>query len=360
MSRRLAFVDHSFHRTSGCTSDLKVLLATRYRLTEFWDESWAGGERVDYRLLRDGDFDVVVFFQTLLPPLELALIGCRSLVWMPMLDDAVSRSRRFFAACSNLTTISFSRTLHDYLVSAGFRSWHFQYWVDPATVPTVPRGDLPRVFFWQRTPALDLERDVLPLFSGTRTADFWFRNTPDPGWPPASVRAETLARSRIEPLDGFFESRDAYLRLVSQANVFVAPRLFEGIGMAFLEAMAMGLCVVAADRPSMNEYIVDGETGLLFEPSRPAGLDFRNLGEIQRRARERAAEGHRRWEARQAELLDVLDAAPRSRLPFRMGGVLSVLRAGPDRLRRMAEDRRRSPGRVAPPESLEGQPGAAR
>ena len=34
--------------------------------------------------------------------------------------------------------------------------------------------------------------------------------------------------------------------------------------MAFLEAMAMGKCVVANDDATMNEYIKDGENGILF------------------------------------------------------------------------------------------------
>ena len=35
--------------------------------------------------------------------------------------------------------------------------------------------------------------------------------------------------------------------------------------MAFLEAMAMGKCVVANDDATMNEYIRDGKNGILFQ-----------------------------------------------------------------------------------------------
>ena len=34
--------------------------------------------------------------------------------------------------------------------------------------------------------------------------------------------------------------------------------------MAFLEAMAMGMCVVAENQPTANEYILSGQNGILY------------------------------------------------------------------------------------------------
>ena len=34
--------------------------------------------------------------------------------------------------------------------------------------------------------------------------------------------------------------------------------------------MALGLLVVAPDRPTMNEYLVSGENGLLYDPAHPS------------------------------------------------------------------------------------------
>jgi len=59
--------------------------------------------------------------------------------------------------------------------------------------------------------------------------------------------------------------REQYLKDLVKHNVYVAPRRFEGIGMSFLEAMAMGMCVVAENQPTANEYIVSGQNGILFE-----------------------------------------------------------------------------------------------
>ena len=56
--------------------------------------------------------------------------------------------------------------------------------------------------------------------------------------------------------------------LLTHQKVFIAPRLAEGIGMSFLEAMAMGCAVIAQDDATMNEYIVHGKTGILVDWSK--------------------------------------------------------------------------------------------
>ena len=42
--------------------------------------------------------------------------------------------------------------------------------------------------------------------------------------------------------------------------------------MAFIEAMAMGKCVVAHNDATMNEYIKDGVNGILFDADRPIAI----------------------------------------------------------------------------------------
>jgi hypothetical protein len=75
--------------------------------------------------------------------------------------------------------------------------------------------------------------------------------------------------------------------------------------------MAMGLAVVAPDRPTMNEYITHGHTGLLYDFLRPAPVDLREAAAMGARARAATAAGRRRWEDSRPRLLEaVLGAAP--------------------------------------------------
>ena len=62
----------------------------------------------------------------------------------------------------------------------------------------------------------------------------------------------------------------AYAPALRRAGIYFAPRLYEGIGISFLEAMAMGKAVVAPDNPTMNEYVTHNVNGFLYKPGGPA------------------------------------------------------------------------------------------
>lgn len=53
------------------------------------------------------------------------------------------------------------------------------------------------------------------------------------------------------------------------ADVFLFPSAMEGFGLAVGEAMSSGLPVVASERGSMPEVLLDGEGGFLCDPERP-------------------------------------------------------------------------------------------
>lgn len=53
--------------------------------------------------------------------------------------------------------------------------------------------------------------------------------------------------------------------MLEKKDIFVFPSEHEALGLAVLEAMAVGIPVIAADIPGVNEIVIDQETGLLFE-----------------------------------------------------------------------------------------------
>lgn len=99
-------------------------------------------------------------------------------------------------------------------------------------------------------------------------------------------------------LDGAVEllgNRTDVAELLPTADVFVLPSYaVENLPFAVLEAMAAELPVVATDIGALSELVVDGVTGLLVPPHRPAALAAA-LGEIladPQRARRMGRAGH--------------------------------------------------------------------
>src|SRR3989344_3374176 len=59
---------------------------------------------------------------------------------------------------------------------------------------------------------------------------------------------------------------------LAQADVFVRPSLSEGLGTAFLEAMAAGLPVIATPVGGISDFLKDGETGLFCRVGDPEDI----------------------------------------------------------------------------------------
>jgi glycosyltransferase involved in cell wall biosynthesis len=77
-------------------------------------------------------------------------------------------------------------------------------------------------------------------------------------------RAEVLGIStRIRFLGRIETSRD----LLWALDIFVFPSLWEGLGVAALEAAASGVATVASNAGGIAEVVHDGETGVLVAPA---------------------------------------------------------------------------------------------
>jgi len=72
---------------------------------------------------------------------------------------------------------------------------------------------------------------------------------------------------KVEGRVKFFGNKEPQevAELLSQASVFVRPSLSEGLGNAFLEAMAVGLPTVGTSVGGIPDFLKDGETGWFCE-----------------------------------------------------------------------------------------------
>lgn len=70
----------------------------------------------------------------------------------------------------------------------------------------------------------------------------------------------------------FLGDRDDVPDILAAADVFAFPSVYEGLGGAVVEAMAMGLPVVCSDLPALREVVEEGCSGLMVEPEDPRSL----------------------------------------------------------------------------------------
>jgi glycosyltransferase involved in cell wall biosynthesis len=90
---------------------------------------------------------------------------------------------------------------------------------------------------------------------------------------PAREGLETLRdRLGLSPWVVFTGTRRDIPRVLHALDAFVLPSLYEGFGIAILEAMAAGKPVVATTVGGIPEFVVPGETGLLVEPENATAL----------------------------------------------------------------------------------------
>lgn len=176
-------------------------------------------------------------------------------VFVPMYDNEWASYWQWKRiAWSGMGVISFCEAVTRHARLCGVRNiLELRYFPPLEGLPHEP-GDTKRVFLWERG---DISRQV----------------------------AETL----FPPSEGYvfdvkgakeFLPREEYLQRLAKCGIVIAPRRKEGIGMAFLEAMAMGKCVAAHDDATMNEYIEDGVNGILFDALNPKPISEKKVAAV--------------------------------------------------------------------------------
>jgi len=77
-----------------------------------------------------------------------------------------------------------------------------------------------------------------------------------------------VEKARLQHFIDFYDilPHDQLLRLMASSIIFVLPSWAEGLGMVYLEAMALGIPVIGCKGQGIEDIISHGETGLLVKP----------------------------------------------------------------------------------------------
>ncbi len=111
---------------------------------------------------------------------------------------------------------------------------------------------------------------LLPAHAGLRVL---IAGHDDPGARGERDRLEAMvAGTSLAGRAEFLGFRDRVEEVIARGRVYVQPSRFEPQGLAILEAMAVGVAVVATDVGGVPEVVVDGVNGLLVRPDDAASL----------------------------------------------------------------------------------------
>lgn len=308
---RIAYVDHSFHRKTLSTDFLPTILRRHGHVVDhFWDDSWNNGAPVPWKDVQG--YDVVIMFQAFC---HIEHKYYRQLhpnvIFIPMLDQfgiwqgPLFNLTSFWEPFQGSKVLNFSNSLHGMVTGFGIRSHCVRYYQPSTGTPPESRSGL-HGFFWLRREDQIPWDTVRKLVSNTHFDSLHIHLASDPGSPnPKLPSAIDIERHNITT-STWFKDKSDFISVLGRANVFFAARMEEGIGQSFLEALARGQCVVAPNQGTMNEYIIPGVNGLLYDSHNPQPLDFSNARELGQRAREGALFGRALWEQGEQDLVNFI------------------------------------------------------
>jgi hypothetical protein len=315
--KTLAFVGHSHHAITKSSHFFKRHLDANYIVHDFAidpSDSWqANLERLSG--IADGNFDGVVLWQIDYLASFFLRRGIPVIV-CPMYDSSSILKPTHWTALREALIICFSLELQWLIAKAGVESVYVKYF--PGLQAAANHDDHPmttllaaerfsskaknaplKAFFWERLPDTSLSsQQVISLLSDLEIEHLHIHQAADPG--RISNNIEPDSAKFLITTSSWFDSSEEYQKLLASADLFIAPRFSEGIGMSFLEAMGYGCCVVAHDMATHNEYIRNWDNGILVDFSstitplvaRPS--DIRIIGEKARRDSQRMREN---WES---------------------------------------------------------------
>lgn len=224
------------------------------------------GQPQEYNL----DSDVPAVFCQVPPPKNF--MHHKNLTWIPMGDYNVAPD---YLKGSHVKVISFSNPTKNVADKLGLRVYETRYAPEPSPYYITPFNT--EMFYWNRINAYR-QSDLVAIANILGITRITVMEKHDAGKPSNLAHASHPLIHRVKST---WDDNDEYQTLVKKSFFFLAPRINEGVGMAFLEAMARGQVVLATDTPSMNHYIQDGVNGILNiqNNKRLTQSQFESMGE---------------------------------------------------------------------------------
>lgn len=298
--KSLLYIRHAYHSKTKSNDFLIDILKSSFNITLFDIDPYTQNIEEMLKSVPAKDFDVLLLFQL---PIDGNLIKkyikFKKGVFFPMFDGAPDRKNHIWLSWKDFNIINFSKTLHLELLNLGLSSFYIQYFPKPIDVEL---GNEKSVFFWHRITKLNINI-FEKIFKSLSIENVHIHKATDP---QNEFVNPTLDNLNIE-YSTWYNSKNDMLKDIEKCSIYIAPRLYEGIGMSFLEAMGMGRCVIATDTATMNEYIVDGKTGILYDFDNPCLNKQYDIRAIQKNTFNYINDGYIKWEKEKYKIINYID-----------------------------------------------------
>jgi glycosyltransferase involved in cell wall biosynthesis len=300
---KILFIGHGYHQKTFSNSFLLDYLKESFDIEIYYDETWQNGSHVNEEIFFKEQYSQIIFYQILPYRHILKNKRIKKVIFITMYDsvDFNSITKNFYSNFNKIIFINFSKKIHNKLLNLGLQTHYFQYFPAPQEKCF---GDKNKLFFWQRRNEINL--DLVEKLFANYPINIHLHQALDPHQLIYKPSEEQIKKFQLVS-SSWFDSKEEFLLAIKDKALFIAPRLKEGIGMSFLEAMAMGKIVIANNNATMNEYIQHGVNGYLFDYKNPKPLIFDNLEKIHENAYKTIEEGYKKFQINKKDIINIIN-----------------------------------------------------
>lgn len=310
MKDKILYVGHSFHQKTLSTKFFIDILKDNFVV----DFIWTLPSSVKFELkeeIFDNNYKALIFFQVIPEVSFLKKLICKNIILIPMYDNNLKISYLEWAKYKDFKFINFSKSLYQKLDFLGLKNnLYLQYSPEIDNFYISSKKDRKKfdVFFWQRSDDINwnlVKKLLNPDFINSVHMHRIEKNEEKDKWFD-KPSLEDIKQFNIT-FTSWFEDKEEMLSYVKNCDIFIAPRFYEGIGQAFIEAMTLGKCVIAPDLPTHNEYIQNNVNGLLYNPHDINSVDISNCIKLGENAKESMKRIRINWENNQSKIKEFID-----------------------------------------------------
>ncbi len=269
---KLLLMDHQCHAKTQSVNFMHDLLSPHFDL-HVHHYSRCYRIEVSNRQIREADY--LIYFQYTPGRYRIFYNGTRS-IFVPMYDNEWgSRWQWRRIALCGMPIISFCSRLARFARAQGVRNiLDVRYFPNPASYRGM-EGDPRIILLWERGQITF--QSVKALFDSNDIKEVIIIRHRDEGVKRDAISPSDMRKYHVTLIDTEYLERDRYLALIRRAGTVIASRKKEGIGMAYLEAMAMKKVVVANHDATMDEYVQHGINGWLFDVDHPCKIGIQEI-----------------------------------------------------------------------------------